>query len=278
MANNLTFSFDNNPINVILINGEPWFFAKEVCAALNIKNSRKALTALDEDEKGVTLSDTLGGKQHVGIISESGAYTLALRCRDAIKKGTKPYNFRRMVTKEILPTIRKTGSYTATINTEQQFQIKEAVLNAAQRTGETYQSVYRRFYNQFKIPKYQDLLAKDFDDAIAYLGGNRVSFNPEIVDTITHQDMTNISALCTNMRYIEAWWLKMQPAIRAFNQDMAHTMVNYFHDGGYRADELLKRYGLGSIDRDFVNHYPFGAGRDAQIEYTKRYKSIHGYR
>ncbi|EGI6068809.1 phage repressor protein/antirepressor Ant [Salmonella enterica subsp. enterica serovar Denver] len=78
------FKFGDSEIRVINKCGEPWFVAKDVCDALALTNSRKALTALDDDEKGVTLSYTLGGEQNLSIVSESGMYTLVLRCRDAV--------------------------------------------------------------------------------------------------------------------------------------------------------------------------------------------------
>ncbi|WP_084493767.1 BRO family protein [Mannheimia granulomatis] len=106
-----TFNFENSAIRVIAINGESWFIAKDVCDAIGIDNNRKALLALDDDEKGVTLSNTLGGQQEMNIISESGMYTLILRCREAVKKGSVPHRFRKWVTSEVLPQIRKTGQY-----------------------------------------------------------------------------------------------------------------------------------------------------------------------
>jgi prophage antirepressor-like protein len=93
------------------IDGNPWFSAKDVSDALGLRNSRKAIAMLDDDEKGVTSSYTPGGMQAVNVISESGLYTLILRCRDAVTPGTIPYRFRKWVTGEVLPQIRKTGSY-----------------------------------------------------------------------------------------------------------------------------------------------------------------------
>ncbi|HDX6741820.1 TPA: Bro-N domain-containing protein [Escherichia coli] len=106
------FSFqEEHQVRVVMINGEPWFVAKDVCDALRLVNSRKALMSLDEDEKGVTLSYTHGGEQKLNIISESGLYTLILRCRDAVKQGTTAWRFRKWVTNEVLPSIRKNGEY-----------------------------------------------------------------------------------------------------------------------------------------------------------------------
>ncbi|MBB5411860.1 prophage antirepressor-like protein [Paraburkholderia sp. HC6.4b] len=106
-----SFEFESYPMRVIVIDGEPWFVAADLCHVLKIANSRDALLKLDDDEKGVGLTDTLGGQQNVAIVSESGMYTLVLRCRDAVKPGTLPHRFRKWVTAEVLPQIRKTGQY-----------------------------------------------------------------------------------------------------------------------------------------------------------------------
>ncbi|MDC6407412.1 Bro-N domain-containing protein [Xylella fastidiosa subsp. multiplex] len=110
----IPFSFDNQSVRVFVLDGQPWFAAKDLCSVLRIKNSRKAITVLDASEKGVTSSYTLGGQQELAIVNESGMWTLVLRCRDAVKSGTVPYRVRKWITGEVLPSIRKTGSYTAT--------------------------------------------------------------------------------------------------------------------------------------------------------------------
>ena len=106
-----TFQFGESSIRVVSINDDPWFIAKDLCGAVNISNYRDAIERLDDDEKGVALTDTLGGQQEMNIISESGMYTLILRCREAVKKGSVPHRFRKWVTAEVLPQIRKTGQY-----------------------------------------------------------------------------------------------------------------------------------------------------------------------
>lgn len=116
-----TFNFENSAIRVIAVNGEPWFVAKDVCDAIGLSNSRMALLALDDDEKGVSSTYTLGGEQDLSIVSESGMYTLILRCREAVKKGSVPHRFRKWVTAEVLPQIRKTGNYTKPVEQEPKF-------------------------------------------------------------------------------------------------------------------------------------------------------------
>ena len=109
-----TYNFESHSIRTIAINNEPWFVAVDVCNALDIANSRDALLKLDEDEKttvGLTDSQAGNGAQSLSLVSESGMYTLILRCRDAVKKGSVPHRFRKWVTAEVLPQIRRTGKY-----------------------------------------------------------------------------------------------------------------------------------------------------------------------
>ena len=84
----------------------PWWVAKDVCKVLDIKNSRDAVQNLDDDEKGVDKIYTLGGRQNVITINESGLYTLIFRSNKPEAKV-----FRRWITNEVLPSIRKTGEY-----------------------------------------------------------------------------------------------------------------------------------------------------------------------
>lgn len=98
-------------LRVVIINGEPWFVAADVCAAINITNYRNAVEKLDADEKGVHSMDTLGGAQEMLVVNESGMNAIILRCRDAMKPGTPAHSYRKWVTAEVLPAIRKHGMY-----------------------------------------------------------------------------------------------------------------------------------------------------------------------
>lgn len=93
-------------VRVAEIDGEPWFIAADVCRALDVKNGRDAVSRLDDDEKGVALTDTLGGKQEMAAVSEAGLYALVLSSRKPEAKA-----FKRWVTHDVLPSIRKHGAY-----------------------------------------------------------------------------------------------------------------------------------------------------------------------
>lgn len=100
------FGFKDSLVRTVAVNGETWFVAKDVCACLDLGNVSMAADRLADDEKGVTTVDTLGGRQEVTIISEAGLYRLIFTSRKA-----EAETFRRWVTHEVLPTIRKTGGY-----------------------------------------------------------------------------------------------------------------------------------------------------------------------
>jgi prophage antirepressor-like protein len=101
-----TFDFEEQPVRGLLIDGEPWMVANDVCRVLDLANPRQVVSALDEDEKGVHTMDTLGGQQEMTIISESGFYALVFTSRKPEAK-----RFRKWVTSEVLPALRRDGSY-----------------------------------------------------------------------------------------------------------------------------------------------------------------------
>lgn len=98
------FSYGQDRIRTSEENGEPWFVAQDILEILDL--NRSSLASLDDEEKGVHTMDTLGGRQKVATINESGLYSLILRSRKPEAKA-----FKRWITGTVLPTIRKTGAY-----------------------------------------------------------------------------------------------------------------------------------------------------------------------
>lgn len=107
-AGALTFQFPAYQLRTVMIDGEPWFAAIDICAALGIDNNRNATARLDDDEKGVHSMDTPSGPQEITIVNESGLYSLILGSRKPEAK-----KFKKWVTAEVLPAIRRTGRYVA---------------------------------------------------------------------------------------------------------------------------------------------------------------------
>ena len=99
-------SEDFGNVRALAINGEPWFVAKDVCDALGLSNPRSSIALLDDDEKGVHTVDTPSGNQDMVIITEGGLYSLIMRSRKPEAK-----SFKRWVTHDVLPSIRRHGMY-----------------------------------------------------------------------------------------------------------------------------------------------------------------------
>ena len=110
MNENQIIEFTNEQfgkIRTVLINGEPWFVGRDVAIALGYSQPAKAVREkVEDDDKGVSKMDTPGGLQDITVINESGLYSLILSSKLPTAK-----MFKRWVTSEVLPTIRKTGSY-----------------------------------------------------------------------------------------------------------------------------------------------------------------------
>ena len=107
MSQIIPFEFESHALRVNLdAAGQPWFVASDVCAALELPDTHKAIARLDDDEKGRNSIPTPGGQQDMSVVNESGLYNLVLGSRKHEAK-----RFKRWITHDVLPSIRKTGSY-----------------------------------------------------------------------------------------------------------------------------------------------------------------------
>lgn len=128
MTNLAAFSFNDNQVRVLMIDGEPWFVVKDLCKTLDISNPSQALSRLDEDEKRslsysevIILSDNPDTTRLLAV-SESGMFALVLSSR---KPEARP--FRKWVTSEVLPSIRKSGTYSTLKSIPQVQEIGSAI-------------------------------------------------------------------------------------------------------------------------------------------------------
>ncbi|BBY78889.1 hypothetical protein MPUL_00470 [Mycolicibacterium pulveris] len=122
------FTYGDAPIRVVMVNGEPWFAAPDVAKALGYRDAWNLVRRLDEDEKATHSVSTPGGPQNITIISESGLYVAVLGSQ---VPGAR--DFKRWVTRVVLPQIRKTGSYAAELDLSDPIAAIEA---AHARTGQ----------------------------------------------------------------------------------------------------------------------------------------------
>lgn len=124
------FDYSGRQVRTVQVDGEPWFVAADVCAVLDHSNVTMAVASLDEDEKGLRIVETLGGDQQLTVVNEPGLYSLILRSRkDEAKR------FKRWLTHEVLPEIRRTGGYNLPRNLPEALRAladrEEAILAAA---------------------------------------------------------------------------------------------------------------------------------------------------
>lgn len=193
----IPFNFGDNLVRVVDRNALPWWIATDVAAILGFRDASNMVRDLDEDEKGTHNVSTLGGDQSVIIINESGLYSAVLRSRRPEAK-----RFRKWVTGELLPTIRKTGFFQTAghraaqlENTERASARRElpGLLDRLRREGN---AEVRRIYHQMIVqhcatldiappaieaigretPAVPDLV-EDFWAALAMLDEKRVAYN-----------------------------------------------------------------------------------------------------
>jgi prophage antirepressor-like protein len=162
------FSFENSQVRTLGTAETPLFVAIDICTALGLSNARKAVADHVDTEDIIKAEiETKGGRQTVNCVNESGLYALIF--------GSKLENakrFKRWVTNEVLPAIRKQGHYEcpiATITPSQQLQLREEVARRAKAVSAHYQTVYRALYARFQVPRYTEILAKDFGAAIDFV-------------------------------------------------------------------------------------------------------------
>lgn len=134
---NKLVTFENaafGKIRTLTIDGEPWFVAADVCKALELGNPSMTVERLDADEKGISSIDTLGGKQRMAIINEPGLYSLVLSSRKPEAKA-----FKRWITHEVIPAIRKYGGYMTKSLLEQVLENPNLIYEFARRMLEEQQ-------------------------------------------------------------------------------------------------------------------------------------------
>lgn len=162
------FSFENSKVRTLGTAETPLFVAIDVAAALGYSQPAKSVNdRVDHEDIIKAEIETKGGRQTVNCVNESGLYALIFGSKLESAK-----RFKRWVTNEVLPAIRKQGHYEcpiATITPAQQLQLREEVARRAKAVSAHYQTVYRALYARFQVPRYTEILAKDFGAAIDFV-------------------------------------------------------------------------------------------------------------
>lgn len=166
MSDIMTFSFENLSVRTLGDSLNPLFVAGDLAAILGYQSAKDATRFLDEDERTLVEIDTAGGLQKVSAVTESGLYAMILKSRRPEAK-----RFRKWVTSEVLPAIRKQGYYAGPdyIDDAQQREIQRAVGRRAAGAGKNFRVIYSALKDHFRIPRYTCLEKKDFDAALAFI-------------------------------------------------------------------------------------------------------------
>lgn len=247
-----TFNFESNSIRTLAINNEPWFVAKDLCNAINISNYRDAIERLDEDEKGVALTDTLGGQQEMNIVSESGMYTLILRCRDAVKKGSIPHRFRKWVTAEVLPTIRKTGKYEGKTTADDRTGLRNAVNMLVSKKGLIYSDAYNLVHQYMNVERIEDIPAEKLQSAVEYV--HRIVLEGELITEPKKDECFNFEFTERELQHLVWAWFALlrgtelcqvlHPALKQIGSHYAapvHDIAYEYRSTLRQAQKVLER-------------------------------------
>lgn len=180
MSNTLAFTFEESSFTILGDVLNPLFIAQQVCKILGYAKPQNAVAQHcdPEDVTKVEMLDRLNRKQLVNCVNESGQYALIFG-----SKLPKAKKFKRWVTNEVLPAIRKQGCYSAQeqdstlISNEQQYELSSRVMRKTHALfgNKNYSFVYRALKRRFRIPRYTCLLQRDFEAALAFVDGLKVS-------------------------------------------------------------------------------------------------------
>ena len=162
------FSFENNAVRPLGAPESPLFVAVDICSSLGYANSSKAIKDHVDPEDLIKseIIDKLNRIQTVNCVNESGLYALIFGSKLESAK-----RFKRWVTSEVLPAIRKTGRYEAptTLTTEELYEIRKAVKSRAKNSSIHYQTIYNALYDYFKIASYKDLTKGQLQAALTFI-------------------------------------------------------------------------------------------------------------
>lgn len=231
-----SFNFNQNQIQVINKDGEAWFIASEIAAMFGYRDAANLTRILDDDEKGTHNVSTLGGKQDVSVINESGFYHAAFKSR---KAEVKP--FRKWVTSEVLPAIRKTGSYqisdgpAAKTTADDRTPLRQAVAALVGRKGIDYSTAYGMIHQRFNVGAIEDIPAEKLPEAVAYV--HALTLHTGLVGEVLDAepspapfDDLDVAHLLLHAQDIRLFIRRYLPAFENLGIDKGGALWSYVHD------------------------------------------------
>lgn len=224
-------NFEN--VRSLFINEEPWFVGKDITDNLGYKNSRDAIAYhVDEEDKGVARIDTPGGAQDLVIVNESGLYALIFG-----SKLPKAKEFKHWVTSEVLPSIRKTGSYTYSSPTSHE----EIAQYASPLPLESPEKWFLKMHSAYRfIEDYYNVTRKQLFSSIFYKLKNKYGVNidneiEKYKEKYSLDDCYSMEAIQDNPEYRDLIETMVYEAVLDINQAIhLCTIKNVLDRKGYR--------------------------------------------
>lgn len=210
-TNNQVFNFGDYQVRTVIKEGEPWFVAKDVCEVLEIQNTTQAMSRLDEEERSIF---NIGRQGMTNIINESGLYSLILTSRKPEAKA-----FKKWVTSEVLPSIRKQGKYEVKPTVPQSY--SQALLEAGRLAA---------------IVEQQELLVKQQKEALI-LAAPKVEYVDNFVERGNNRSLTDVAKeLEISAKELGRW---LRQGGHAWKNKTPLRWKQTFIDNGYGSQKLF---------------------------------------
>lgn len=264
MSGIISFTFENSAVRTLGTPEIPLFVALDVCKTLGYKNPWDAIKdKVDaEDVSKQEIVDAKGRKQTVNCVNESGLYALIFGSKLESAK-----RFKRWVTSEVLPAIRKTGKFECPANPkyitpQQGWLIQAAVQKRVHRDGVEFQTVYQALKARYQIPKYTFLQEKDFDEAIRFIetcelrtparkSAQRPETQPEPIQ-LTDSDLKALMTFIYVIRFLgQDAYNKFYAFLKTAESPLAPRVWSAFHEVSWtRIIKILAANGFDVSELD----------------------------
>ena len=259
----MSFSFENMPVRTLGNPETPLFVAIDVVKALGFKDTINPIKRHVDPEDLIKVEiETAGGRQTVNAVNESGLYALIFGSKlDTAKR------FKRWVTSEVLPAIRRTGRYesaqSALITTTEQYEIRKAIKSRAKNSSVHYQTVYNALYDYFKIASYKDLRHDQMKAALALI--ETCTLKPQLPAPTLAEGSIILSdkdaeALLTFIYYVRFLFLNVFSKIYGILRIMDSPFAGKFWDAfnevpWWRILDILAKHGHDINDMQCYQHW-----------------------
>lgn len=248
-------------VRVEIKNGEPWFCLKDVAEILEIRDTKSKNFNLKEGGvERIPLIDNLGRKQEATFINEPNLYRVIFRSNKA-----EAVKFQDWIFEEVIPEIRRSGSYTGylKISPAQKQQIQQAVEARHHRTGEHWQSIYRKLHQFCRVNSYHEIAAAQFEAAMQFLAATPDT--PARAET--QKPLRNLQGAVINSLYCAEFIYQHRAAIRGLNRRLAATLHDHAADGIMFLRNVAEQAGISVPDNEYFQYFPWDGDSAEKARY-----------